>query len=104
MRLVAWEKIKVQELKRSAGNLWESYASSPLDLKVIDFDQLEEMFAQPEKKAKNLTEKKEEKKKGPTYISLIDGKKSLGINLITKNLRMYVGYYDILPCILQASF
>ena len=88
MRLVAWEKIKVQELKRSSGNLWETYANTPLDLKLIDFDQLEEMFAQPEKKARNTDKKEEPKKKGPSLISLIDPKKSLGINLITKNLRM----------------
>jgi len=88
MRLVAWEKIKVGELKKSSGNLWETYANTPLDINLIDFDQLEEMFAQPEKKAKGTEKKEEPKKKGPVLISLIDPKNVLGINLITKNLRM----------------
>ena len=86
MRLIAWEKIKANDIRRVAGhNLWDLYATSPLDMKILDFKHLEEMFMQPEKK---VVEKKEEpKKQTKSYISLIDGKKSLGINLITKNLR-----------------
>ena len=90
MRLIAWEKIKAVEFKKTTGNIWELYASSPIDLSLIDFDNLEMMFAQPEKK---VPQKKEEtKKKGPTLIQLLDGKVSLGVNLITKNLRMLVLY------------
>ena len=97
MRLIAWEKIKAVEFKKTTGNIWELYASSPMDLKLIDFDNLEEMFAQPEKKA---PEKKEEtKKKGPTLIQLLDPKTSLGVNLITKNLRMLVDFmYNLHVC------
>ena len=55
MRLLAWEKIKTNELKKASDkNIWAEYCSSPLDMKIIDFDTLEEMFAQPEKKVQGV--------------------------------------------------
>jgi len=89
------------EMKKSAkDNIWQTMLASPDSPCIINFEILEEHFAQPERK---VVEKKEEtKKKGPVLVALLDPKKSLAINLIIKNLRRKND--DIAVAITDCSF
>ncbi|XP_033103460.1 inverted formin-2-like isoform X2 [Anneissia japonica] len=88
LKVVNWVKIKPTELQRQAShadkqNVWIKVKEKESPL-TPDYEVLEELFCQAPKVEKKTDEKK---KKAPTEINLLDGKRSLNINIFLKQFR-----------------
>ncbi|XP_048589665.1 inverted formin-2 isoform X2 [Nematostella vectensis] len=83
MRTLAWQKLPPHIVQRQQGCIWSRVLS--LDSTVQpDFHLEEELFCQ---KVASKDPKKDDKKKKPTEITLLDPKRSLNLNIFLKQFK-----------------
>ncbi|XP_067948065.1 inverted formin-2-like isoform X2 [Watersipora subatra] len=85
MKLYNWTKIQDRKLRESKGNVWTKVSSLP-DVVHPDFHAVEDMFSQKTFVAAESSGL-HAKKKSET-IALIDGKRSMNINIFLKQFKM----------------
>ncbi|XP_055689213.1 inverted formin-2 [Lutzomyia longipalpis] len=96
MKTINWNKIPSNRIL-GRHNIWSSLASahSTKDTQALDFEEIEDLFCQqttpnPQaspKLGRDKTDTLERKKKENSEISLLDGKRSLNVNIFLKQFR-----------------
>ncbi|XP_066985024.1 uncharacterized protein [Macrobrachium rosenbergii] len=97
MKTFNWNKIPDNKVL-GKNNIWSLLARQHKDSpsKTLDWDEMEGLFCQqttsapasPNKASKDHKEEVEKKKKEPTEINLLDGKRSLNVNIFLKQFRV----------------
>ncbi|XP_033631464.1 inverted formin-2-like isoform X2 [Asterias rubens] len=102
LKILNWSKIpqnrvmtppNVSGVRRSMSlpkkNIWRCISENPEQQSVLspEYQTIEDLFSQKTKKAPDANQPKA-KKKEPTEINLLDGKRSLNVNIFLKQFRM----------------
>ncbi|XP_072171506.1 inverted formin-2-like [Diadema setosum] len=96
MRAVNWSKIPPNRVMsqpnintNNGKNIWRQISELGTPSIVPEFENLESLFCQQEKKPKDEADsEKKKKKKASAEINLLDGKRSLNVNIFLKQFRM----------------
>ncbi|XP_041454485.1 inverted formin-2-like isoform X2 [Lytechinus variegatus] len=95
MRTVNWSKIPPNKIMSQPNmnvgpskNIWRQISEHGSSKITPEFQSIEELFCQQEKKAKDEADSAKKKKKASAEINLLDGKRSLNVNIFLKQFRM----------------
>ncbi|XP_022091618.1 inverted formin-2-like isoform X2 [Acanthaster planci] len=94
LKILNWSKIPPNKVmtppsSNTKKNIWRSISENPQQQTVMspEYQALEDLFSQKEAKKPGQDEQKV-KKKEPTEINLLDGKRSLNVNIFLKQFRL----------------
>ncbi|XP_070554152.1 inverted formin-2-like isoform X2 [Ptychodera flava] len=89
LKVLNWTKIPPNKINVTGRNIWRSISiENPTTEVLPEYEKLEELFSQKKPGSMKSKSEKTEKPKEPTEINLLDGKRTLNLNIFLKQFKM----------------